>query len=187
MRASHRDVRPRFIDKDQMVRILPPDPPYERRALGCHIRPVDFGWARAFFLSTKPARWSARWKLARVVRCARDTRRLYSQHNSLTFASGPARTTAWRTSISMGQRQDSANRHPSGGVRPRRSPAIGPPIAPAFGGPAETIRRARRMGLRHFRTPLPLVPEAPRRTDLAWRHYRTLPWATQVGKVRTTD
>src|SRR3989442_101458 len=34
VRASHRQIRSRFIEKDQAVRVLPPYPFQERRALG---------------------------------------------------------------------------------------------------------------------------------------------------------
>jgi len=105
MRAAHRQIRARFIDKHQSVRVLASHPFQECRALGCHIRPVDFARARTFFLSTNPARFSARCKLARVVRCWRGTRRLYSQHSSASVASGTARTTTWSMSISIGHGQ----------------------------------------------------------------------------------
>ena len=69
------------------------------------VRPVDFARARAFVLSTKPARRNARWKLDRAVRRALGARRLYSQHNSVTVASGPSRTTARSTVTSIGHCQ----------------------------------------------------------------------------------
>src|SRR5437762_10136872 len=118
--AAHRDVGAGFIEEDQPVGVDATHPLQERRALLGDIRPVNFTRARPFFLSTKPARRNARWKLDRVVRRLLGTRRLYSQHNSVTVASGPSRTTARSTVVSMGHDQppplgcgarDSVSRH----------------------------------------------------------------------------
>ena len=76
-----------FIEEDQPVGIDATHPFQECRAFLGDIRPVHFTRARPFFLSTKPARRNARWKLDRAVRRALGTRRLYSQHNSAAYYS----------------------------------------------------------------------------------------------------
>ena len=49
VRAAHRQVGARFIEKHQPVRILSSLPSHERVALGHHVRPVDFTRPRPFF------------------------------------------------------------------------------------------------------------------------------------------
>ena len=66
-------------------------------------RSTSLGRGRVF--EHEPARRNARWKLDRAVRRTLGTRRLYSQHNSVTLASGPSRTTARSTVTSIGHGQ----------------------------------------------------------------------------------
>ena len=105
MRSPHREVRARFIDKDQPLRINPPHPSQERGPFHPDVRAVDLTRPRPGFLSTYPSRCIARRKLGGVVRCRRATRRLYVAHNSALVASGGAATTWRSTPRSIGQRQ----------------------------------------------------------------------------------
>lgn len=105
VRAAHRDIGTCLIEKHQPIGIDAAHPVQKRGPFLGDVRPVDFTWARAFFLSTNPSRRRARWQLDRVVRCARGTRRLYSRHSSVTVASGWSRTTARKTTTSIGHGQ----------------------------------------------------------------------------------
>src|SRR5262245_30240984 len=105
VRAAHRQMGARFIDENQPPRIDAAHPSQECRTLRCHIRPVALARPRAFVLSTKPSRCSARPILVGELRWARGTRRLYSQHNSARVLSGASATTVSKMAISIGERQ----------------------------------------------------------------------------------
>jgi len=105
VRASHRDIYARFIDGDQPFRIDGADRPPKRLSFGANVGSVTFTRTLPFFLRTYPSRFIARRKLVGFVRSARSTRRLYSRHNSSLVPSGRSRTTAWRTTISIGDCQ----------------------------------------------------------------------------------
>src|SRR3989442_957779 len=102
VRSAHRDVRSRFIEEDQALGIQPAHLSQERRALRRDVRPIDFARPRPFFFSTNPTRRITRRKLRSLVGRADGTRRLYSQHNSATVASGASRTTVLSISTSIG-------------------------------------------------------------------------------------
>ncbi len=105
MRTSHRDIDARFIDRHPSFRVDRPDRRAECLAFGGNVGSVKFTRTWSFFLSTYPARFSARRKLVALVRPARPTRRLYARLNSSLVPSGRSRTTAWTTMMSMGDRQ----------------------------------------------------------------------------------
>jgi hypothetical protein len=105
VRSAHREIRARFIEKHQPVWLDAPAPSYERCPLPADVGPIDFARPRPFFLTTYPARRSARHRLVGVVWWARATRRLYAQHSSAQVASGASASTASSAATSMGDRQ----------------------------------------------------------------------------------
>ena len=92
--APHREVRPRLVEHHQTGRINRPHPSQERGAFRVDVGPVDFARAPAFFLSTYPARRTARTILERLTRPPRGTRRLYARRISSAVASARAAMTA---------------------------------------------------------------------------------------------
>src|ERR1700720_4597701 len=63
MRASHGDIHPRFIDRDQSFRVDGGDRSAERVAFVANVGSVAFTRTLPFFLRTYPARFIARRKL----------------------------------------------------------------------------------------------------------------------------
>ena len=103
VRPAHRQIRARFIHKDEPRRIYLRGPLAERLALGLDLWAVLFRGPRTFFLNTYPVRRSARNTLDRWTRCARGTRRLYTRVKSSVVASGVSRTTACSTVSTTGE------------------------------------------------------------------------------------
>ena len=83
MRTSHRQIRARFIKKDQPARIYGADPRVERGPFGLDARPIVLRRAGSFFLNTYPSRCSARKMLERCTRAAGAARPLHAWVNSL--------------------------------------------------------------------------------------------------------
>jgi hypothetical protein len=98
----HREVRARFIEHDKTRRVNAPPPCQERGALGLDVGAIDFARPRAFFLSTYPARRTARTMLDRLTRAPRATWRLYARRSSSHVASAWDPMTASSTAISTG-------------------------------------------------------------------------------------
>src|SRR2546422_2434013 len=102
VRAAHGEIRTRFIDKHQPLRVDQRDPPAERFAFGVDVGAVLLCGPRTFFLNTYPLRCRARRMLDRWTRSARSTRPLYARLSSSVVASGVSRTTRSNTATSTG-------------------------------------------------------------------------------------
>lgn len=87
MRPSHRQIRPRFVEEDELLRWHTPDRSQECCASRLDVRSVPLRRTRPFFLKTYPARLSARWMLDRCTRRLRPTRRLYAAVSSCVVTS----------------------------------------------------------------------------------------------------
>src|SRR6266705_1909202 len=105
VRASHREIRAGFIEKHQAARVYPPDPALECTAFGLDRGPIQFRWARSFFLNTYPLRCKARNTLDRWTRASGAARRLYARVNSSVVRSGRSWTSEWSNGTSTGEYQ----------------------------------------------------------------------------------
>ena len=84
---GHGNVEPGFVDEDQPLYRDPPDLPLERLSLGNDVRPQLLQRPEAFFLTTYPARYSARLMLETWRRALPRRPRLYSAVISPAVAS----------------------------------------------------------------------------------------------------
>jgi hypothetical protein len=105
VRAAHREIRPGFVDEDEPAGIDGAAPPPVGGALLLDVGAIDLARARPCFLTTYPARRTARHRLDGVVWCAGETRRLYSKHNSAQVASGASAISACSVGIRIGDVQ----------------------------------------------------------------------------------
>jgi hypothetical protein len=105
VRAAHREIRPGFVDEDAPAGIDGATPPPVGGPLLLDVGAIDLTRARPFFLTTYPARRTARHRLDGVVWCAAGTRRLYSKHNSAQVASGASAISACSVGIRIGEVQ----------------------------------------------------------------------------------
>jgi hypothetical protein len=103
MRASHRQIRARFIQKDEPARIYRRDPRLERDALGVDARTIVLGRPGSFFLNTYPSRCNARKMLERCTRAVEAARPLYARVNSSVVRSGRSWITARSSGTSTGE------------------------------------------------------------------------------------
>ena len=88
MRASHGQIRARFIQENEPPRIYRRGPRLEGGALSLDARPIVLGRPRAFFLNTYPVRRKARKMLDRWTRAFGAAWRLYTRGNSSVVRSG---------------------------------------------------------------------------------------------------
>src|SRR5687768_7957258 len=105
MRAAHREIRARFIEKDQPSRVYPLAPALEGQTFGLDRGPIQFRGPRPFFLNTNPVRCRARKMLDRCTRASGAARRLYSRVTSSVVRSGRSRTSRWSSGMSTGEYQ----------------------------------------------------------------------------------
>src|SRR5215218_1725666 len=105
VRAAHREVRPGVIDKNEAPPVDAAPPAAVRRAFPLDVRAVDLTGPRPFFLSTYPARRTARHRLDGVVWWAAGARRLYAQQSSAHVASRASAISAWSIGRRMGDCQ----------------------------------------------------------------------------------